>query len=348
VRADRDTPRPRPGDADYRSLVARAWCRVDLAGGTLDIWPLGVLHPGAKTVNTAIDLGVTARLEDGGRRFRIRQGKSSVEAESAAKLAATNEGALPGLIMDFLGLPPVDLTLESASPRGGGLGASSAMAVAIIGAGEAWMGHEPSSPERRSALARDLEARLMGLPTGRQDHYPALLGGALEVAHELGGEKVRRLDVDLERLGDSLVVAYTGQSHFSAGNNWRIVRGRLNGDPELVGLFDGIGEVAVELSEALEAGALPRVGRLMGREWSLRRRLADGISTPLIETLLEAAVEAGAWGGKACGAGGGGCIAVLCPAGAREAVEKSLVEGGARLLPARPTTEPLLVEARVA
>lgn len=338
--AGRDTFR----GSTARVVSARAWCRVDLAGGTLDIWPLGVLHPGARTVNVAVDLPVTVRLEEGRGRFRVRQGDSVVEADTAEDLAATDEGALPGLILAELGMPPVELILASASPRGGGLGASSALAVALIGAGEAWLDRTPSSPGRRSALARDLEARLMGLPTGRQDHYPALLGGALEIAHDPGGQRVRRLDVDLPALGESLVVAYTGQSHFSAGNNWRILRGRLEADPGLVELFEGIAEVARALSEALEAGELRRVGRLMSREWSFRRRLAEGISTPRIESLLEGALSAGAWGGKACGAGGGGCVALLCPAEAKVEVETALEAGGARLLPTGPTGLPLLVE----
>ena len=344
MHADRVVHPPRPGAASRRIVRARAWCRVDLAGGTLDIWPLGMLHPGARTVNVAVDLPVIARLEDGGGRYRIRQGDSLLEAATTRELAGTDGGALPALVLEALSVPPVKLTLESGSPRGGGLGASSALAIALIGAGEAWLGREPSSPERRSAVARDLEAGLMELPTGRQDHYPALLGGALEIRHEIGGEDVRCLSVDLESLGESLVVAYTGQSHFSAGNNWRIVRGRLDGDRELAKLFDGIAEVAAAVASTLEAGELERVGALMSREWRLRRRLAEGISTPLVESLLEGALDAGAWGGKACGAGGGGCLAVLCPIAARGAVEQRLVAGGARLLPARPTADPLLVE----
>ena len=329
--ADRATHLSRPEAASPRALSARAWCRVDLAGGTLDIWPLGVMHPGARTVNVAVDLPVTARIEEGDGRYRIRQGESLLEAATTRELADSEGGALPALVLEALEVPPVDLTIESGSPRGGGLGASSALAIALIGVGEAWLGREPSSPERRSAVARDLEAGLMELPTGRQDHYPALLGGALEILHQVGGEEVRILEVDLESLGDSLVVAYTGQSHFSAGNNWRIVRGRLDGDRGLAELFDGIAEVAADMADALGRGELERVGVLMSREWSFRRQLAEGISTPLVESLLEGALDVGAWGGKACGAGGGGCLAILCPVAARGAVEERLVAGGAHL-----------------
>lgn len=324
-------------------VTARGWCRVDLAGGTLDIWPLGLLHPGARTVNVAVDLAATARLSSSDV-YRLRQGSSVLEARSAAELAEHPDGALVGVIALALELPPVEIVLASDSPRGGGLGASSALAVALIAAAEAWLGRPATGAADKARLARDLEARLMGLPTGIQDHYPALLGGALEILQSPGGERVRRLDVDLAALGRSLVVAYTGQSHFSAGQNWQVVRRRLDGDAEIRRLFAGIAEVAAELPAALAAGDLRHVGELVGREWSYRRQLADGVSTPRLEELLGLAAAAGAWGGKACGAGGGGCLAILCPPAARDDVERALAGAGATVLPARPTAVPLALE----
>jgi len=325
--------------------TARAWCRVDLAGGTLDIWPLGVLHSSSRTVNVAIDLAVEVELAPSPGSYVVIQGESMVEADSAGGLAVGEESALVGLIASELELPPVEIRVRSASPRGGGLGASSALAVALIAASESYLGRPASSAVERSAVARDLEARLMALPTGTQDHYPALLGGVLEIEHRAGGERVRQLDVDLDLLTGSLVVAYTGQSHFSAGNNWQVVRRRLDGDPDTVKLFDGIRDVTVELPALLEAGDLEAAGRLMSREWSCRRRLAAGVSTPLIESLLEQSTAAGAWGGKVCGAGGGGSIALLAPRERRQAVIEALTDGGAQVLPARPTGEALRVES---
>ena len=327
--------------------TARAWCRVDLAGGTLDIWPLGLLHPGACTVNVAIDLAATVVLRrsgDGHPVYIVRQGESVVRAGSAEELSAHPEGALVGVVAVALGLPPVEVELASDSPRGGGLGGSSALTIALIAAAEEELGLPRTQAREKARLARDLEARLMGLPTGMQDHYPALLGGALEIRQSPGGEQVRRLGVDLERLGDSLVVVYSGASHFSAGNNWQVVRRRLEGEAEVAGLFGSIAAAAAELAPALETGDLPRVGELMSREWSFRRRLAEGISTPLLESLIERALALGAWGGKACGAGGGGCLAFLCPPERREAIAAGLEELGGQALPARPTGEPLAVE----
>lgn len=323
-------------------VTARSWCRVDLAGGTLDIWPLGLFHPGARTVNVAIDLAATVRLRPS-TAYRVRQGESVVESVSAGDLIASPESSLVGVVATALDLPPVEIELSSDSPRGGGLGASSAMVVALIAAAERLLGRPESTPSARVRLARDLEARLMELPTGIQDHYPGLLGGALEIRMQPGGEAVRSLAVDLEALGDSLLVVYSGISHFSAGQNWQVVRRRLEGDPETVELFTGISETAAALAGALEAGDLPRVGALMAQEWSFRRRLAEGVSTPELEALLAAASSQGAWGGKACGAGGGGCLAILCPPDRRPAVAAALEEAGGRVLVARPTRESLTV-----
>ena len=328
-------------------ITARTWCRVDLAGGTLDIWPLGLFHPGARTVNVAIDLAATVRLRRSAGAvgdYVVRQGESEVRAGSIAELGASPDGALVAVVADAFGLPPVEVELRSDSPRGGGLGGSSALTVALIAAVEEELGLPRSQPHERVRLARDLEARLMGLPTGIQDHYPGLLGGALEILQVPGGERVRRLEVDLERLGDSLMVVYSGASHFSAGQNWQVVRRRLDGEPEVTELFRGIAGAAAELAPALEAGDLPRVGELMSREWSHRRRLAEGVSTPLLERLIERALSLGAWGGKACGAGGGGCLAFLCPAERRSAVAQGLEELGATVLAAKPTGEPLAIE----
>ena len=326
-------------------VTVRTWCRVDLAGGTLDIWPLGLFHPGARTVNVAIDLAATVRLRRIAEGYVVKQGDGEVRAGSVSELAANPDGALVAVVADAFGLPPIEVELRSASPRGGGLGGSSALTVALIAATEEELDLPRSQPHERVRLARDLEARLMGLPTGIQDHYPGLLGGALEILQVPGGERVRHLSVDLERLGESLLVVYSGASHFSAGNNWQVVRRRLDGEPEVTGLFRGIAAAAAELAPALEAGDLPRVGELMSREWSFRRQLAEGVSTPLLESLIGRALSLGAWGGKACGAGGGGCLAFLCPPERRSAVAAGLEELGGTVLAARPTGEPVAVSS---
>jgi len=313
-------------------------CRVDLAGGTLDIWPIGLLHPGAATVNVAIEVPVGVRLQRSEDGFRVRQLDRELRASSVDELLSNPAWALVGWVARHLELPPSSIEIESRSPHGAGLGASSALAVALLAAGEILRhGRLVESALRRAAIARDLEARLMGLPTGIQDHLPAQQGGALSIEHRPGGETCRSLDVDLEGLSRHWVVAYTGQSHFSAGNNWSVLRRRFEGDPEIIRRFDRIRDVALELPQALEAGDWETAGRLVADEWQSRRGLAPEVSTPRLEELLTGALEAGAWGGKACGAGGGGCVVALAPAQRVSAVADLWTRSGARVLDAPAT-----------
>jgi D-glycero-alpha-D-manno-heptose-7-phosphate kinase len=331
------------------SIHALARCRVDLAGGTLDIWPLGVLHARSATVNVAIDLPVSVVLRPRSRGWSVEQDGERVEAQRLAELASRPETALVACVLEETAMTPCALELASASPRGAGLGASSALTVALLAAVEsAQRGRLERTPAERAALARDLEARLMALPTGRQDHFPAQLGGALAIEHRAGGETARRLDADLGSLGERLLVAHTGQSHFSAANNWQVIRGRLDGDAAAAARLDAVRDAALRAVAALERGDWPELGRSVAADWSARRGLADGISTPAIERLLEAAEARGAWGGKACGAGGGGCVAVLCPPERRAAIAAEWRAQGAPLLEAPPTAKGLEVFAEPA
>jgi D-glycero-alpha-D-manno-heptose-7-phosphate kinase len=323
-------------------IRATAWCRVDLGGGTLDIWPIGAMHPGSVTVNFAVGLPVTARLRTRASGYVIAETGGPRNEGDLATLAADPATALPALVAAELGLPPVEIRLDSASPRGAGLGGSSALTVALLAAGELVVdGRLRRSAEERARVARDLEARLMGLPTGMQDHLPGQLGGALAIEHRAGGERVRRLVVDLEALAARLVVAFTGQSHFSAGNNWAILRRRFEGDEETVARLEAIRAAAAALPAALESGDWPRVGSLVADEWEARRGLAPEVTTPELEAMLSRARELGAWGAKACGAGGGGSIAVLAPPERRQAIADALAAAGAVVLAAAPTARGL-------
>ena len=322
-----------------------SWCRADLAGGTLDIWPIGLLHPGARTINVALDLPVTVSYLPLATGFRVIQGSDVHDVRGVEGLLADSGTALLGEIVRATGLPNGEFRIESGSPRGAGLGASSALAVALIALSELVIESQLTrTAASRARLARDLEARLMGLPTGLQDQYPGQLGGALEIVHEPGGEIVRAIDVDIEALGNHFLVAFSGQSHFSAGANWTIIRGRLEGDEGLVRELDRIRDVALALPAVLADSAWQGVGELIAREWSARRRLSPEISTPAIEKLLDLGTERGAWGGKAGGAGGGGSVFLVAPPESHAAIIDAWKAEGADILATRPTRRGLEVE----
>jgi len=293
--------------------------RVDLAGGTLDLWPLYCFHPGSITINAALRRGVRVRLvPDGAPRGRIRHtspGSPPVELgpEDAARhlTAAVGFRFLPegGFAVDVLEQPPV----------GSGLGASSAFAVALARACLAVGDRRVPAPSL-VALLRDLEAAVLAAPTGVQDYYPALLGGALAIHLEPGGERVERLPVDLGWVEERLAVVFSGLTHASGMVNWEVYRARVDGDARVSAALDEIAGAAAECRRGLLAADGEAVGRAVAAEWRARRRLAPAVANPALDAIVAAGLAAGAWAGKACGAGGGGSLLFWVPPERRAAV----------------------------
>lgn len=328
-----------------RSVSAQAACRVDLAGGTLDIWPLGVLHPGAVTVNVALDFTARVQIQPlPGRAWRVAFDGQEVTASSLAELRGQSATALVGLLLEALEVSPCLISLATDSPRGAGLGGSSALACALVGAATAAAGRATPEAAEVVALVRDLEAQLMGFPTGCQDQYAACRGGVTVIKHRPGGERAEGVDCDLAALSEHLMVVYTGQSHISAVSNWQVVRRRLDGDSRSIQCFDAIAAVARDVAVALAAGDLRAVGGLLAAEWESRRQLSTEIATPTVDQVLSAAARCDAWGGKVCGAGGGGCVVVLADPAAHPAIAGAIAQiPDCGVLPTRASAAGLIV-----
>lgn len=327
-----------------KAVTVTAPARVDLAGGSLDLWPLGLLVEGALTVNVAVGLRARASLKRDGREGVGLRSRDLDEAYRWRRGQPRGRLALLERYVEALGLEE-GWSLETASdvPPGSGLGGSSALSVAVAAALEAASGRR-FDPAALVALCRDVEAAHLRIPTGVQDFWPALHGGVLAIHYLPGRERVERLRVDLAALGRRLVVAYSGRSRLSARTNWALTKRFLDGEPETVRRLEDIAASARALRQALLQGDFDEAGRLLNEEWEARRGLAEGVETEEVRRLLNAGRQAGALGGKACGAGGGGCLAFLVPEGARWEVERALSAAGARVLPAAPSEDGLSVE----
>jgi D-glycero-alpha-D-manno-heptose-7-phosphate kinase len=328
-------------------VTASAPVRLDLAGGTLDIWPLYLtLPPPVITVNVALDLPAEVTLEPapaGDPTIRLVSRDRAAEAvyrdlpDLSAGLRRAG-GPLKLLALAVEALPPAGgftLTTSATSPAGAGLGGSSALLVTVLGALQSARG-ETHESHRLRALAQDIEARVVRGPTGYQDYYPPLLGGLLELTGRPGGVDARPLPVDLASLERRLRLVYTGEPHESGLTNWGSLRAYMDGEEPTVRALSSIADCAREVADALRAGDLDRALEAVVDEGSVRRRMAPGVSTPAIEALDEAARAAGALGTKVCGAGGGGCVMVVLPAGAPPAgLSAALQRPGMRELPVR-------------
>ena len=323
-------------------IEARAPTRIDLAGGTLDIWPLYLFHPGALTVNCAITRYASCTIEPAPRSSRTIKFVSldTHRGESFASLAALERAAeyrlplLAHLVRFFRPRSGFTLTTHSEAPAGAGIGGSSAMAVAICAALDRFTGAGLKLHDFIH-ISRDVEAIVIRVPTGTQDHYPPAFGGISAIHLEAGGEKREALACDAEELERRLVLCYTGKPRQSGINNWEVFQRHINGDRRIRRNLATITEVACRLRKALIRNAWRQVGSLMREEWEFRRRNLPTITTPVIDRIIRDAQRQGAVGGKVCGAGGGGCVAILIEPEKRAEVETAVERAGGILLPHR-------------
>ena len=326
-------------------IESKAPTRVDLAGGTLDIWPLYLFHVPSVTVNAAVTLYARCTIETHARsnrsiRLISRDTGHAERFASHSDLYAARRYRLPLLahLVRFFGPQGgFTLTTESEAPAGAGLGGSSAMAVAICAALDRLVvrqgGHR--GPRQWIHISRDVECMVLGVPTGTQDHYPAAFGGVNAILLQPGEEVRSELRVDPRELERRLVLCYTGKPRRSGINNWEVLKAHLDGNRQVQRNLARIAGIARELCGQLATQQWHEVGRLVREEWEFRRRNLPTISTPTIDRILSAARRAGALGGKACGAGGGGCVVMLIEPDARAAVEAAVRDVGGTLLPAR-------------
>jgi D-glycero-alpha-D-manno-heptose-7-phosphate kinase len=320
--------------SSHVKLQASAPTRIDLAGGTIDIWPLYLFHEHVETINAAISLRARATLEarrdgrvvvhsvDTGRRLEGTSGRDLVQQDPSSLLAR---------IVDYFDVEGLTLTTRAESPAGAGIAGSSALNIAVCGALSRWTGRD-CSDDQLLAIARDVEAQAISVPTGWQDYYPALYGGV--AVHEFGVGTPRRIALDVEpsALSDRIVLAYTGEPRASGTNNWDVTKRHIDGDNDVRGAFQRILATARAMRAALAVHDWDEVGRQLASEWENRKRLAPGVTTPAIDSLIELAKASGVVSAKVCGAGGGGCVMFFTAPARRATVADALARAGARVL----------------
>ena len=302
--------------------------RIDLAGGTIDIWPLYLFHPGAQTLNAAISVRATARLEsrdDGRIAIRSEDTGVSLEADDWRELWDRKELRLLSFLVHFEARHHADHL------------------VAVPG----WRRHcRVVGAQRRAALAREahalrsrgllqvamnVEARAINVPTGLQDYRPALYGGIAAVELEADGVKRVPLNVDLAELQKRIVLCYTGEPQRNSGtNNWEItsVTSTATGHLRLLRTHPR------HRCRHARGARARRLGCGRPRDcagWENRKQLAPGVTTPAIDDLIARATAAGATAAKVCGAGGGMHVQLRASSSARP-IAAALAGGGARLL----------------
>jgi D-glycero-alpha-D-manno-heptose-7-phosphate kinase len=330
-------------------IESSAPTRADLAGGTIDIWPLYLFHTGASTVNFALSLRASARIEtrDDDRiilESRDRGVRVETKLDEIDELAVDTQLELVSKMVHFF-RPEVGFHLiaNSEAPAGAGISGSSALAIALIGALNRLVGdrYDESS---FIGIAANVETTVIKVPAGIQDYYPAQFGSASCIHLRPDGVEREQLEIDTDELDRRFVICYTGEPRLSGINNWEVFKRHIDGDQDILEIFERIRDAAEGMRDALLANDWQAVGEIMRAAYPNRKRLAPNITTPQMDSLVAKAMANGAEGAKVCGAGGGGCIAFLCAEDRKAEVERALsAEAGAEVLNWKVSREGLIV-----
>ena len=329
-------------------IESQAPTRIDLAGGTIDLWPLYLFHDDSQTINFAIDQYARCRVEtraDGRFVVESKDRGARVEAESLEALRGDDELSLISkLIYFFRPETGLNITTDCMAPAGAGLAGSSALNIAGCGALNKLTG-ERFPVERLPFIAINVETQVLKVPAGYQDYFPAVYGAVSRVRLGIEGVVREAVETDLDQLESRVALCFTGAPRNSGINNWEMYKRHIDNAPGIYERFDRIRDTALKIDEALSTNAFDRIGAIFAEEWASRRELAPGITTDFIDQLIETARASGAEAAKVCGAGGGGCVAFYCAPGRKAAVEDALAAAGGRVIPYRISRTGLTVKA---
>lgn len=324
-----------------KTIYSRAPTRIDLAGGTVDIWPIYLFLQNPITLNLAIDLFAEATLELSARPephekdapIVLRSDDQNIEECISWRMLEEGYNPPPSLELHYKLLkfffekrkatsvaPPsgtLKLSTRALSPAGAGLGGSSALSVAITGALAVWanLAIDPkTNGDRFIEIVRDIETTVIKVPAGLQDYYGSMYGG-LQSIHWGPSSHMRHAHPSegIAELEKRLLLFYSGQSRNSGINNWALFKGFIDREDGVQAKFAKIVTATQNLDLAIKAGNWEEVGRSIEEEWEVRKTLASGITTPEIDQAFAEAKKLAPITGKVCGAGGGGCFFIYLP-----------------------------------
>lgn len=318
-------------------IRSRAPIRIDFAGGWTDVPPFSEREGGA-VVNASINRYTYATLytrQDELIRILSADFEKFVEVASFRSIEYDGNLDLIKAAVKVLEVQAgMDIYVRCDAPPGSGTGSSSSISVALIGLLN-YLQPRKLSPHEVAKLARQLEVHELFIAGGKQDYYAAALGGINFLEFEDPAVSNSRLHLSkpvLRELEKHLVLCYTGQSRLS-GNIVRQVMGAYErGEKQTSEALHNLKRIAYEIKDALLSGNLCQFARLLTENWKNQKALDSSTTNATIDRLFAAAISAGALGGKACGAGGGGCVLFYSNENKEHLVRRALLEEGAHII----------------
>ncbi len=333
-------------------IRSRAPVRIDFAGGWTDVALFAKSTPGF-VINAAINIYSFATIHTTERRTDsspLRHEKDLedqhvsiyssdfdvfVEAKDIRKLEYDGNVDLVKAAIRRMNVPGgFDMITESVAPPGSGLGTSASMGVALLGLLARYAKQDLLQYEI-AELASTIEREELGILGGKQDHYASSMGDISFM--EFRGEDVKASRLILSRdtyleLEKNLVLCYTGKSRLSGDIHKNVTEAYKSGHKDTVDAIESMKRLTLEMKCALMKGDLDAFGQLISENWRNQKRLHPSVTNADIDGLFGAAMNNGAVGGKACGAGGGGCLLFYCQSDSAHRVRRVLEESGVRII----------------
>ncbi|MBK9401904.1 MAG: dehydrogenase [Bacteroidetes bacterium] len=320
-------------------IRSKAPLRIGLAGGGTDVSPYSDLYGGA-ILNATISLFASASIEplDNGRIEFHALDKGEIVTEASALTLEIDgkldllKGIYNRVVKDFTKKPlSFRMTTYVDVPPGSGLGTSSTLVVAALGAFMEWL-KLPLGDYDLAHLAYEIEREDLKQAGGKQDQYAATFGG-VNFMEFYGDQKVivnplRIKQHYLNELEHNLLLYYTATSRFSSTIIEEQSRNVTNKNEKSIEAMHNLKEQAVQMKEALLRGNVDAIGEILDYGFRNKKNMASGISNTLMDDIYTAAKAAGATGGKISGAGGGGFMIFYCPGNTRYAVMDALGKFG--------------------
>jgi D-glycero-alpha-D-manno-heptose-7-phosphate kinase len=310
-------------------IRSKAPLRIGLAGGGTDVSPYSDIYGGC-ILNASINKYAYATImprRDGKIVLRAQDKKEFVELDSESKLDIDGnldllKGVYNRIVRDYNHNAPLSFELNTYvdAPPGSGLGSSSTLVVAIVGAFTEWL-KLPLGEYDIAHLAYDIERKDLAMAGGKQDQYAATFGG-WNFMEFYKDDKVivnplRIRSNYLQELAFNIVMYYTGTSRLSSTIIEAQSENVTKKSDKSIEAMHNLKEQAYMMKEAILKGDLNRIGDILDYGWKNKKATASGVTNDIIDNLYDSAKKAGATGGKISGAGGGGFMTFYCPGNTR-------------------------------
>lgn len=316
--------------------------RVDLAGGTLDLWPLFNFVGGAKTVNIAIDVYSQVELSKTAGSEVTIDSKDLNYIKTFANLDALLSSNDPQLTLYkpllnyFRPATGFKMMTASQSPVGGGLGGSSSLVISMMKAFYKMLGQALPSSHDVVNIAHNMEAQILNTPTGTQDYYPAFSGGLNILDYSVKGIQQKIVPIKSTPLKEHFLLVYTGKSHHSGINNFEVLKSAVAKDARVLSALQSLKDVAAKTAEYCLSNEWNKLPDIFEQEYKFRIQLTEHFSSPEIRQIKEISQKIGQSQVKICGAGGGGCVLVWTGPSARSKIIDECQTQGFQILNSQP------------